>query len=32
MANPLYRRIAEDLREQIESGTIKPGQQLRTEL
>jgi GntR family transcriptional regulator len=32
MANPMYRQIAEDLREQIESGMIRPGQQLRTEL
>jgi GntR family transcriptional regulator len=32
MANPMYRQIAEDLREQIESGGLKPGQQLRTEL
>jgi GntR family transcriptional regulator len=32
MSNPLYRQIAEDLRQQIESGGLKPGQQLRTEL
>jgi GntR family transcriptional regulator len=32
MANPMYRQIAEDLREQIESGQLEPGQQLRTEL
>ncbi len=32
MASPMYRQIAEDLREQIESGAIEPGQQLRTEL
>jgi GntR family transcriptional regulator len=32
MANPMYRRIAEDLREQIESGALQPGQQLPTEL
>jgi GntR family transcriptional regulator len=32
MANPMYRQIAEDLRQQIESGGLKPGQQLRTEL
>ena len=32
MANPMYRQIAEQLREQIESGVLKPGQQLRTEL
>jgi GntR family transcriptional regulator len=28
----MYRQIAEDLREQIESGALRPGQQLRTEL
>jgi GntR family transcriptional regulator len=28
----MYRLIAEDLREQIESGQLQPGQQLRTEL
>ena len=32
MANPMYRQIADDLREQIESGRIQPGQQLETEL
>jgi GntR family transcriptional regulator len=32
MANPMYRQIAEDLRSQIESGGLKPGQQLRTEI
>jgi GntR family transcriptional regulator len=32
MANPMYRQIAEDLRAQIESGTLKPGQQLWTEI
>jgi DNA-binding GntR family transcriptional regulator len=32
MANPMYRQIAEDLRGQIESGGLAPGQQLRTEL
>jgi GntR family transcriptional regulator len=32
MANPMYRQIAENLREQIESGKLKPGQQLRTEI
>jgi GntR family transcriptional regulator len=32
MANPMYRQIAEDLRDQIESGQLQPGQQLRTEL
>ena len=25
MANPMYRQIAEDLREQIESGSSRPG-------
>jgi GntR family transcriptional regulator len=32
MTNPMYRQIAEDLREQIESGLLEPGQQLRTEI
>ena len=32
MATPMYRLIAEDLREQIESGGLQPGQQMRTEL
>jgi GntR family transcriptional regulator len=32
MGSPMYRQIAEDLREQIESGGLAPGQQLRTEL
>ncbi len=32
MGNPMYRQIAEDLRAQIESGDLEPGQQLRTEL
>ena len=32
MANPMYRQIAEDLRAQIESGELEPGQQLQTEL
>jgi GntR family transcriptional regulator len=32
MGNPMYRQIAEDLRAQIESGGLRPGQQLRTEL
>jgi GntR family transcriptional regulator len=32
MADPMYRRIADDLREQIECGQIEPGQQLRTEI
>ena len=32
MGSPMYRQIAEDLREQIESGGLEPGQQLRTEI
>jgi GntR family transcriptional regulator len=32
MADPLYQKIADDLREQIESGLLLPGSQLRTEL
>ena len=32
MANPMYRQIAEDLREQIESGRLACGSQLPTEL
>ncbi len=32
MGSPMYRQIAEDLREQIEAGRLAPGQQLRTEL
>lgn len=32
MADPMYRRIAEDLRAQVESGKLKPGQQLPTEI
>jgi GntR family transcriptional regulator len=32
VSNPMYRQIAEDLRGQIESGQLEPGQQLRTEL
>jgi GntR family transcriptional regulator len=32
MAEPMYRKIAQDLREQIESGLIAPGGQLPTEL
>lgn len=32
MASPMYRQIAEDLRAQIESGGLTPGQRLRTEL
>jgi GntR family transcriptional regulator len=32
MPEPLYRQIAEDLRRQIETGELRPGQQLRTEI
>jgi len=32
MADPMYRKIAEDLRRQIEVGELPPGAQLRTEL
>ena len=32
MGSPMYRQIAEDLRAQIESGKLKPGQQLETEI
>ena len=32
MSTPMYRQIAEDLREQIESGGLRPGQRLRTEI
>ena len=32
MSNPMYRQIADDLRERIESGKLQPGQQLQTEL
>jgi GntR family transcriptional regulator len=32
MANPMYRQIAEELREEIESGKLKQGKQLPTEL
>ena len=32
MGSPMYRHIAEDLREQIKTGGLGPGQQLRTEL
>ncbi len=32
MANPMYRQIAEDLRQQIDSGMLAPGSQLPTEL
>jgi GntR family transcriptional regulator len=32
MPEPIYRSIAEDLRHQIETGELRPGQQLRTEI
>jgi GntR family transcriptional regulator len=32
MAEPMYRRIAEDLRRQIESGELAPGSQLKSEV
>jgi GntR family transcriptional regulator len=32
MGSPMYRQIAEDLREQIESGQLERGQQLLTEI
>lgn len=32
MADPMYRQIAEDLRRRIESGELRPGSQLPTEL
>ena len=32
MPDPMYRQIAEDLRRQIESGELRPGDQLPTEL
>jgi GntR family transcriptional regulator len=32
MASPMYRQIAEDLRGQIESKRLQPGQQLQTEI
>src|SRR5580700_8847771 len=32
MQQPMYQQIAEDLRAQIESGTLEPGAQLPTEL
>lgn len=31
MGEPMYQRIADDLRTQIESGKLKPGEQLQTE-
>jgi GntR family transcriptional regulator len=32
MPQPMYQQIADDLKKQIESGTLKPGQQLPTEI
>ncbi|HWG60720.1 MAG TPA: GntR family transcriptional regulator [Streptosporangiaceae bacterium] len=32
MADPMYRRIADDLKRQIESGELSPGEQIRTEI
>lgn len=32
MPHPLYQQIADDLRKQIDSGILKPGQQLPTEI
>jgi GntR family transcriptional regulator len=32
MPEPIYRTIAEDLRRQIETGELRPGQRLRTEI
>ena len=32
MADPMYRQIADELRAQIASGELQPGQQLRTEM
>ena len=32
MPEPIYRSIAEDLRRQIETGELRPGEQLRTEI
>jgi GntR family transcriptional regulator len=32
MTQPMYQQIADDLRKQIESGTLQPGQQLPTEI
>jgi GntR family transcriptional regulator len=32
MPEPIYRQIAEDLRHQIETGQLRPGEQLKTEI
>ena len=32
MPQPMYQQIAEDLKKQIDTGTLKPGQQLPTEI
>jgi GntR family transcriptional regulator len=32
MSDPIYRQIAEDLRRQIETGELRPGEQLKTEI
>jgi GntR family transcriptional regulator len=32
MPDPIYRQIAEDLRHQIETGELRPGEQLKTEI
>src|SRR5215471_14253896 len=32
MTEPIYRQIADDLRQQIESGELRPGEQLKTEI
>jgi GntR family transcriptional regulator len=32
MPEPIYRQIAEDLRRRIETGELRPGEQLRTEI
>jgi len=32
MPDPIYRRIADDLRRQIETGELRPGDQLKTEI
>ena len=32
MPEPIYRQIADDLRHQIETGELRPGEQLETEI